>query len=545
VFEYDDQADLDELLQLAEQAHWFSPIVGLEAIDAKIWAGRSLHQPQGLYLDVTHVDRLFGGWQTLLAETVQWFAQQQLVVCVSIADSIGAAWALANYECRPAAAAALHQLFTDGHVKSPPGVLATSLRDSQQDSQQEILTGVGPEPLHRDNLRQLDRLPVECLRLERGTVELLHRLGVRDLGSLRRLPRGGLATRLGTPLIHRLDQLEGKLSSEPIAHFAGEVDFVCEQVIEHPTNHRDTIAEILRQLTVRLATRLVEHGRGAVRLIVRLEIPDRPAQVLQVGLFRASADAGHLTPLLCGALDQNFGGHRKVCRVTLQATLTGPLVWQQPDLFSADNVNHRDEIAMLIDSLACRLGRKKVVAPKMHRDPQPELAVSWRPLTGLKTTGQRQATKRKIARSRKQKSAKTTTAKNKREAFFADEAIYTSSGNSRNQKTNRHATTSQSLNRSAEPHSTDPLRRPMALIHPPEPLEVTAVFPDGPPIQFQWQDKLCRVVRYWGAERIESGWWRGPSQRRDYFRVEIECGIWLWLYRDLTMLKWYLHGRFD
>ncbi len=57
-----------------------------------------------------------------------------------------------------------------------------------------------------------------------------------------------------------------------------------------------------------------------------------------------------------------------------------------------------------------------------------------------------------------------------------------------------------------------------------------------------------------GPERIFGEWWRRPAELvavRDYFRVEIETGERLWLYRsgdgehDCTGdLKWFVHGLF-
>jgi protein ImuB len=53
-----------------------------------------------------------------------------------------------------------------------------------------------------------------------------------------------------------------------------------------------------------------------------------------------------------------------------------------------------------------------------------------------------------------------------------------------------------------------------------------------------------RIVRHWGPERIETLWWRGPSVRRDYYRVATESGAHLWLFRRLTDNRWFLHGVF-
>ena len=53
-----------------------------------------------------------------------------------------------------------------------------------------------------------------------------------------------------------------------------------------------------------------------------------------------------------------------------------------------------------------------------------------------------------------------------------------------------------------------------------------------------------RTLRRWGPERIETSWWCGSTIRRDYWRVEIDNGRWLWVYRNLDDHRWYLHGEF-
>jgi protein ImuB len=65
-----------------------------------------------------------------------------------------------------------------------------------------------------------------------------------------------------------------------------------------------------------------------------------------------------------------------------------------------------------------------------------------------------------------------------------------------------------------------------------------------PPECFRRGNQVHCVKRFWGPERLETGWWDGPLQRRDYFRIELESGEWLWIYHDLRSHDWWLHGRF-
>jgi protein ImuB len=75
-------------------------------------------------------------------------------------------------------------------------------------------------------------------------------------------------------------------------------------------------------------------------------------------------------------------------------------------------------------------------------------------------------------------------------------------------------------------------------------LAVVAIVPAGPLICFHVQQRTYRVARYWGPERIETGWWRGRSVRRDYYRVETDGGLWFWIFRHIDDGQWFLHGMF-
>ena len=92
-------------------------------------------------------------------------------------------------------------------------------------------------------------------------------------------------------------------------------------------------------------------------------------------------------------------------------------------------------------------------------------------------------------------------------------------------------------------------RYPIRLLPHPEPIEAMAPIPDAPPLRFRWQGRLHRVVRADGPERIAPEWWHEEAEERDYYRVEDEQGLRLWLYRlghygKAEPPRWYLHGMF-
>jgi len=121
------------------------------------------------------------------------------------------------------------------------------------------------------------------------------------------------------------------------------------------------------------------------------------------------------------------------------------------------------------------------------------------------------------------------------------------------------------------PHQSHVLARPLRLLHPPMRLEAVDVSqsdrsrppispePNRPVVQNSEPPALLRladsssitqsfpsqkVLASWGPERIETGWWRGLSVCRDYWRVETETRQHFWVYRDLRSKQWFLHGEF-
>ncbi|MBI0434595.1 DNA polymerase Y family protein [Roseomonas sp. KE0001] len=79
--------------------------------------------------------------------------------------------------------------------------------------------------------------------------------------------------------------------------------------------------------------------------------------------------------------------------------------------------------------------------------------------------------------------------------------------------------------------------RPVWLLARPEPVEAA---PDG----LVWRGRPRPLRHREGPERLEAEWWGAAPERppRDYWRVECEDGLRLWLCRSEA--RWFLHGLF-
>jgi protein ImuB len=229
--------------------------------------------------------------------------------------------------------------------------------------------------------------------------------------------------------------------------------------------------------------------------------------LLHVGLFRPSAEAAHLSELMRMQLEQAaLSG--PVGRITLSAPLTAPLENRQGELFAGGEHQAQRQLAQFLDRCTSRLGPDAVLRPELRADPLPERAAS---LMRSAEFGMRNKGRSKVQ-------------------------------GPRSKVRDRHAARQTPHSAFRIPHSA--LDRPLALYDPPLPLRVVAVAPDGPPASFELRGQPQSVVDHWGPERIETGWWRGRSVRRDYWRIETASGQRFWLFRSLNDGTWHLHGAY-
>jgi protein ImuB len=344
-------------------------------------------------------------------------------------------------------------------------------------------------------------LPLAALRLGEATLERLAQLGITQLDQLLALPRASLRSRFGEEVLLRVDQFFGATEETIVAH-RPPPRFSADWILEYPAEQREVVGQIATELIRRVAGSLAERREGAVQLSCRLDCAPGRMLRLEVGIFRPSAEAAHLAELLRMQLERaSLSG--PVGRITLTAPLTAPLENRQGELFAGHEHEAVRHLALFIDRTRSRLGSAAVVQPELTADPLPERAVRDRPLQASR------GTTRKGTKNRK---AKSRTAK-------VDVSLEMSS----------------------------PIRaheRPLTLHDPPLELQVVSVAPDGPPISFHFEGHEQQVVASWGPERIEAGWWRGASIRRDYWRVQTACGRRYWFFRNLRDRHWRLHGEY-
>jgi protein ImuB len=222
---------------------------------------------------------------------------------------------------------------------------------------------------------------------------------------------------------------------------------------------------------------------------------------LRIGLMEPSASTRQLMELIHLHLE-TVKLAAEVDRVEIRVAVVGRLGERQGKLFADRWPSDPHQLALLVNRLSSRLGCEQVLRAELRASPVPERAVRWVAAVERKDTETRR-------RGDKEKSRRSN---------------------------------SPCLLVSLSPCLSPP--RPLLLYPQPQSLEVVSVAPDGPP-QFVWLDgRRERIVHYTGPERIETLWWRGPSVRRDYYRVALTSGSHLWIFRHLNDARWFLHGVF-
>ncbi|MCB0320538.1 MAG: hypothetical protein KDD60_06380, partial [Bdellovibrionales bacterium] len=87
--------------------------------------------------------------------------------------------------------------------------------------------------------------------------------------------------------------------------------------------------------------------------------------------------------------------------------------------------------------------------------------------------------------------------------------------------------------------------RPSLLFHSPHPIRAMAVLPDSPPFWLIWKNTRHHIIHGIGPERIAPKWWGDDEnllRTRDYFKVQLEEGAWVWIFRHVDTSEWFAHG---
>ncbi len=287
----------------------------------------------GLILDTTGSDHLFGGEAALLREIETRFSLLGFSTQLALAPTWGAAWALARF--------------------GPVRVIC---------SETELAATLAP-------------LPVKSLRLTSDTVLLLHRLGLKTVADIAAIPRLSLARRFKraeleeNPLL-RLDQAMGRMA-EPVSSVEEQPPFrvVCRlsEPIQDPTPY-------VPSLCLDICDQLDAAGVGCRQLRLTVFHTDGEFSAVAVATSRPSRTAGHLARLFDGKLERINPGYG-FDLIKLEAAAIEPLEITQHRLDGEADENI--DLSHLVDRLTARFGSRAVNYPALRESHVPERAQHW------------------------------------------------------------------------------------------------------------------------------------------------------------------------
>ena len=373
-----------------------------------------------------------------------------------------------------------------------------------------------------DEHQAVRRLSIAALRLETEVETALRRAGLKTLGDLAARPTAPLAARFGAEMVAMLDRVLGHADSR-ISPRRAPPALVFERRFAEPIARTEDALAALEELVREAAGSMEKRHEGGRRFVGRLYRSDGAVREVIVETSQPIRDPAVTARLFrerIDALSDPIDPGFGFDLVRLAVPAVEPVSPSQLQL-EGGNLNE-EATAALIDRLSTRLGRARVRRFSTRDSHIPEQQVLTLPAVET-----------------------------------ADPTPW------------------------PPPRAGEPPLRPLHLFDPPQPVEVLAEVPDGPPRRFRWRRALHEVTRFEGPERIAGEWWRVAIERlpdpepsvahrhpdeeahafaaplpalplltRDYFRVEDARGRRFWLFRhglyerETNAPAWYIHGLF-
>ncbi|MES2409927.1 MAG: DNA polymerase Y family protein [Bacteroidota bacterium] len=271
--------------------------------------------PDGLVLDITGCAHLWGGEAAYLESIKSKLDSHGYTVSVGIADTIGAAWAVARFG-------------KSQHIIKP-GQQYNALRN----------------------------LPAEGLRLESMILTRLKKLGLQQIGSFIDMPGTSLRRRFGTSLPLRIGQALG-YETEIIIPVKPSEPYQERLNSMEPIVSATGINIALQQLLQTLCIRFEAEGIGLRQAVFKAYRIDDEVQQIEIGTVHPSRNAHHLFRLFehkIATLEPKLGFELFILEAPKVETLTE----QQATMWNA-SVQNDKKVAELLDRIASKKGSESI-----------------------------------------------------------------------------------------------------------------------------------------------------------------------------------------
>ncbi|HEY3826639.1 MAG TPA: DNA polymerase Y family protein [Bryobacteraceae bacterium] len=317
---------VDRLTRLVEWCDRYSPLVSQDGSD-------------GVILDITGCAHLFsvhgwGGEDRLLMDLERRLHRMKIDAHAAIADTWGAAWALARY------------------------------------GDKFIVHG-------EDAVSALDPLPVEALRLPHEIIGELRRLGLLNIAAIRKIPRRSLSARFGSTLLWRLDQAFHK-AEDPLTPWRPPAPYWSSRILAEPISTVCSVEHVLQELLREVCGRLEKHHLGSRHMDLACYRVDGTVDRCEVRTSKPNRTIPHLMRLFRDRLEKlwaDFGFET----FTLSVLNAEALDAIQLSLSESNPVKDEESFDALVDRLGMKLGFQEVNRIHVCESLLPEHSAEFRP----------------------------------------------------------------------------------------------------------------------------------------------------------------------
>lgn len=450
---FDEQKDEEykSLLRLTRWAMRYSPTCSLIASEPYYC----------IIIDISGAAHILGGEQNVLNDIIKRFGKLNIEVKAACADNLSCAWAFAFYDKR-----AKSGLVLVGDVKG-----------------------------------NIDRLPINALRIEKSTQEQLLSLGLNSIGQLRALPIKSLARRFGTYLIRAINRIYG-IEQEVLNPIKELVPDIIINRLNYAIINQENLELETNKTIDKFCEFLAKSNRGAKKIRLCFFRVDGFTFELDAISATTNHDPKVWKQLIKYKLeafgdkiDFGFGldqinAYLELCEI-LKFQATSLDEKQTDEIIATDNINR------LIERLSSKVGAENVSRIKILDNYVPERAAIKFPAIYNNLENQR--------------------------AIKAENIIYDN--------------------------------RPLFLLKRPQEIDVIAEVPDGAPLRFIFRKQLYKVKSASSPERIIEPLSNNGSKYlpinslhlRDYYAIETDSGLRFFVFRrglygGETAPKWFIHG---
>ncbi len=271
----------------------------------------AMDNPDGLLMDASGCAHLWGGELAYLEAIEKCLRKWGYAARAAMADTIGAAWALARY----------------GENKCiAPGA----------------------------QTKAMQQLPPQALRLEETVITKLLQLGLQPIGRFMAIPRRVLRRRFGPSLLERLDQALG-FTMEYLEPLEPPVPYAERLPCLEPIVNEKGIGIAIEQLLEKICERLTKEGKGVREAVLRCFRVDGHIQQIQINTTRPSVQPKHLQKLFelkINTLQPDLGFELFI----LEATRVDDADAEQQRIWDGGS-SDKTVLAELLDRIEGKLGK--------------------------------------------------------------------------------------------------------------------------------------------------------------------------------------------